>query len=491
MPLRTLPLAVLALCAVPAAAPGATVNVRETPPSSGDSGSAQLEFTAAPGELNVVTLVADAARIAYVVRDTGAPLTPGAGCSAVDANTATCSSIRLFTGATIDVGDLDDRVTTPLTSQASAATMRILGGAGHDLLTGQGALYGGPGPDVLTGGAGDDLLYGGAEGDLLLGGDGDDRLDGDGDLGAEAPAATDQLDGGPGADVAGYAGRTSPVRVDLGDRAPDGAPGERDLLFTIEGVEGGQAADVLAGGGGANLLKGNAGDDVLIGRDGADRLDDGAGADTLYGGPGPDDLIASNPGDRAFGEDGDDVLSSLGSNTLDGGAGDDVFGVGLVAAGAALPATICGDGRDRLIGFPLREERLPSDCERLVFQPFDFFSIGVLPAKRPRAVLSVPAICAATLANLRRCDGLLTLRLRRPGRTPLLLGRRRLAIAVGRTDFVRVTVRRSARAALAAAKRPLLDVQLSAHAVQRPKIAAPGGVDTTIRIRGRWRVRGR
>ena len=487
MPLHTLLLAVLVLCAVPAAAPAATVSVRESLPSrGGEVESAHLAFTAAPGELNVVTLVADAAARAYVVRDTGAPLTAGAGCSPIDANTASCSSTRPFLSELIDVGDLDDSVTTPLTGRTSAATMRIVGGAGHDLLTGQGTLYGGPGPDVLTGGAGDDLLYGGADVDYLLGGDGDDKLDGDGEEGGEAPAAADQLDGGSGADLASYAGRTAPVYVDLGDRAPDGAPAEGDLLVAIESAEGGHAADVLAGDGDPNFLKGNAGDDVLSGRDGADSLDDGAGADTLYGGRGPDRLVASNPGDRAYGQDGGDVLSGRG--LLDGGAGDDEFGLG-VAAGVPASPPICGAGRDRLVGAPLREERIPNDCEVLLFEPFRFFTIGVLPAKRRGGVLSVPVTCAAVIANLRRCDGLLTLRLRRAGRTPLVLGRRRFAVAPGRRDFVRVTVRRSARRAFAAARRPLLDVQLRGHAVQRPKYHAPGGVDSTVRVAGRWRVR--
>ena len=486
MTLRTLLLAALALCAVPAAAPAATVSVRESSPSrGGEVESAHLAFTASPGEINVVTLVASAT--AYVVRDTGAALTAGAGCSPIDAHTASCSSARPFMSELIDVGDLDDTVTTPLSGRTSAGTMRVLGGAGRDVLTGQGVLYGGPGPDVLTGGAGGDLLYGGAEGDYLLGGGGDDKLDGDGDEGGEAPAAPDQLDGGSGADIVSYAGRTSPVYVDLGNRAPDGAPAERDLIIAIESAEGGHAADVLAGDGDPNFLKGNAGDDVLSGRDGADALDDGAGADTLFGGPGPDRLIASNPRDRAYGEDGDDVLSGLGG-LLDGGAGNDEFGLGIAAGVPALPP-VCGAGRDRLVGAPLREERIPNDCEHLLFEPFRFFSIGVLPARRPGGVLSVPVTCARAITNLRRCDGLLTLRLRRARRTPLVLGRRRFAVAPGRTDFVRVTVRRSARRAFAAARRPLLDVQLRGHAVQRPAYQAPGGVDSTVRIAGRWRVR--
>ena len=393
---RTLLLALLALCAVPVAAPAATVSVRESPPVKDDPGSAHLEFAAAAGEVNAVTLAADAVGRTYVVRDAGAPLTAGAGCSPVDANTARCSSIRGFLSETIDVGDLDDTVTAPLDGRTNAVSLRVLGGAGHDLLTGQGTLYGGPGPDVLTGGAGNDTLYGGAEGDLLLGGDGDDKLDGDGDLGGEAAAAADQLEGGPGADVASYAGRTSPVRVDLGDRGPDGGAGERDVLLGIEGAEGGQAADVLAGDGGPNFLKGNAGDDVLSGRDSADTLDDGAGADALYGGGGPDSLVASNPGDRAFGEDGDDMLSSLGSNTLDGGAGDDSFGVGL------------GCGR-RLSVDDLRRRARPADRPRAARRAHrQRLRAARLPAvwllhasaccrrRRRGAVLSLPASCAAS-----------------------------------------------------------------------------------------------
>jgi hypothetical protein len=481
---RSLLLALLVLCSAPAGAQAATVTVREAPGDGRSPGSAELTFAAAAGERNVVALARSGG--AYLVRDTGAPLTPGAGCSSLDANTARCSSTVAITTEEIDAGDLDDVVRVP-DDRSGAFARRVLGGDGHDVLSGDGSLYGGPGPDVLAGGPGENLLFGGGDGDLLLGGDGADKLDGDGDATGEAAPANDQLDGGPGMDVASYAGRTAGVRVELGDRVPDGGPADRDVLLAIEGAEGGSSADVLLGDGGPNVLNGNAGDDLLLGRDGADKLDDGPGADALYGGGGPDNLTAADPSDRAFGEQGDDDLSGLGG-ILDGGPGDDDFGLAL-AAGGPLPTTICGDGRDRLIGAPLREERIGRDCEELLFQPFNFFSVGIVPAKRRGNVLSVPATCAATITNLRRCDGLLTLRLRRPGRAPLLLGRRRLAIAPGRTDFVRVTVRRSARRALAAASRPLLDVQLAGHAVQRPKYHAPGGVDTTVRFAGRWRVR--
>jgi hypothetical protein len=81
-----------------------------------------------------------------------------------------------------------------------------------------------------------------------------------------------------------------------------------------------------------------------------------------------------------------------------------------------------------------------------------------------------------------------TLRLRRPGLKPLVLGMRRFVIATLSSGFVRVQVRRAARRALARAARPLLDVHVELLSFGR-KLTGPGGVDQTPRMSGRWTVR--
>jgi Ca2+-binding RTX toxin-like protein len=481
---RLLLFSLVLLVAVPATASAATVSLREDPPSKYDQGSAHLFFTAAAGERNDVALAHDGA--SFVVRDLGAPLTPGAGCSALGPDAARCGSALALVSADVDLRDLDDTFASALDPRVYLALL-VSGGDGHDELTGAGNLQGGPGPDVLTGSAGQDTLSGGADGDLLRGLGGDDVLSGDGDGSQRGSAepADDLLDGGDGVDVASYAGRSAGVRVDLGDRATDGQAGEHDQLLAIESVTGGRGPDELSGDAGPNRIDGDEGDDVLRGRDGDDKLVDGSGADALYGGPGGDTLTASGAADRAFGEAGNDRLTGGTGAALDGGDGDDAFGVSL---GSTYTPPVCGAGRDGLALAPQKAERVGIDCEDVHFGVFDMFQIAAAPARRARSVLSLPAGCNRLAAPLTRCDGRVIVRLRRPGRKALTLGARSFDIAAQRSAFVRVQVRRAARRALAGARRPLLDVEVKVTSFGR-KITGPGGVDQTPRLTGRWTVR--
>jgi hypothetical protein len=482
--MRPIFLCLAVLAVLPAAAPAATVSLSEDPPSKYDAGSARMTFTAAAGERNAVTLAGDGASI--VVRDLGAPLTAGAGCTAPSAGVARCTSTFAIVSARVDLGDLDDAFASAVDPRVFLE-LRVLGGEGHDELTGQGSLLGGPGPDVLTGSAGRDTLSGGAGGDLLRGLDGDDVLSGDGD-GSEAgtPAPGDDLlDGGGGLDVASYAERSAGVSVDLADRGPDGQAAEHDQLVAVESVTGGRGADVLSGDDGPNVLGGGDGDDVLRGRAGDDWLADGAGADALFGGDGADRLVASEAGDRAFGEAGNDSLTGGTGAALDGGDGDDALGVTL---GGSYASPVCGAGHDALAPAPQRAERVAIDCEDVHFGAFDMFRIAAAPARRPGNVLSLRAGCNTLATPLTECGGRVTLRLRRPGRKPLTLGARSFVIAMQHSGFVRVQVRRAVRRALARERRPLLDVEAKLLSFGR-KITGPGGVDQTPRAAGRWTVR--
>jgi hypothetical protein len=481
---RLLLLSLALLAAAPATACAATVSIHENPPNKYDNGTAALIFAAGAAERNDVALARDGASV--VVRDLGAPLTPGAGCSPLGTNAARCSSAFTISSAEADLRDLDDTFTSAYDPRTFFA-LRVLGGEGHDELTGPGNLLGGPGPDVLTGSEGQDTLSGGADGDLLRGLGGDDALSGDGDgsQAGEAAPADDLLDGGAGRDAVSYAGRSASVSVDLADPATDGQAGEHDQLVGVEDVTGGRGPDALSGDGGPNMLQGGDGDDVLRGRGGDDRLTDGAGADTLYGGDGIDTLTLSGAGDRAFGEAGDDRLTGGTGAALDGGDGDDVFGVAL---GSTYTPPVCGAGRDGLALAPQKGERVGNDCEEVHFGVFDMFQTAVAPARRSANVLSLPARCNKLAQQLTECGGRVTLRLRRTGLEPLVLGTRRFVIHTLSSGFVRVQVRRAARRALARARRPLLDVHVELLSFGR-KITGPGGVDQTPRGMGRWTVR--
>ena len=183
-------------------------------------------------------------------------------------------------------------------SDAGNDTLR--GMRGNDLLDAGGGndrAHGGAGNDTLWGGAGADKLYGASGNDQLWGGDGNDRLHGGN--------GNDQLRGGAGFDMASFTGAVG-VKVSLGLTRPQDTGRGRDLLASIEGLEGGSRADRLTGSGGANLLIGHGGNDRLYGRAGADTLRGGAGADTLIGGAGRDRLEGGAGADRLTGGSGAD-----------------------------------------------------------------------------------------------------------------------------------------------------------------------------------------
>jgi hypothetical protein len=170
----------VALLVLSAAAHAATVSVE----------GQVLRVIAAPGEANQLSVVARPTDFSLTVRDWGAPLTPGPGCtSAADGSAdcaapATASAVPLA-GVEVDAGDLDDSV-----SVAAELPARILGGDGNDALSaatttttldgasaGAAVLDGGPGDDRLQGGDGDDSLLGGGGADFADGGEGDDSIE--------------------------------------------------------------------------------------------------------------------------------------------------------------------------------------------------------------------------------------------------------------------------------------------------------------------------
>jgi len=351
-----------------------------------------LFFSAAPGERNQLAVSKSTGHV--LLRDAGARVLAGRGCTAIDERTVRCVDPSFVS---IDAGDGDDAVT--IQSMPQTTTMvRASGGDGADTLSGAGSLFGGPGRDLLTGSpqpcsgyCAAPVLAGGAGDDVLRGGAGSEVLIGDGErpgvFGAEGPdlgSGDDVIDGGGGRDRVDYSERSVGVRVDLGDSAPDGARGERDRLESIEDVTGGSGADVLLGDAGANALVGGPGRDLLSGRGGRDSLIGGTGADTLRGGDGNDNLGANVQGDKAFGGAGDDRLSPShrGAGRLECGSGVD---------------TVAGEPRGQLL----------SGCELV---GFPFARISVRPQRRSGGGLRMRWGCTA--ATARGCGMQITLRLR-------------------------------------------------------------------------------
>jgi Ca2+-binding RTX toxin-like protein len=272
-----------------------------------------VTYAAAAGEANRLTV----SRLGdqWTLSDPGAAIAVGDGCRSVDAHTAACTAANgpepVF-AFSAQLGDGDDALTV----------------AGPLLVRG-----------FTDGGPDDDTLTGGPDSDTFDGGPGADRIDG----------------GGGNFDTLTFAGRPTPVTVDVGaGRTSDG-----DTFAGIEGVDGGDGADRLLGGPGADTLGGGPGKDEIFGRGGDDELEGGLGADRIEGGPGADQAAGDPPqGDDYYtprirlrpdvlrGGAGDDTLTdSGGANLLEGGSGDD-----LLEGGSGPDRLVGGSGADWLNG---------------------------------------------------------------------------------------------------------------------------------------------
>jgi Ca2+-binding RTX toxin-like protein len=219
-----------------------------------------LNYVATTGSVaNNVTLTPLAGGF-YKLLDTGAPVTPGAGCQRLSVNEVRCSSAGVLQSH-LDSGPGNDviNVSTPIPTT-------LVGDTGNDKLTGGNGgdnLDGGDGNDTLTGRGGKDTLNGGPLNDTLNGGPGADILDGLG-----------------GTDTATYGDRSAaqPVTIDIDDVADDGGdvdgpPGARDNVgTTVERLVGGKGADTLIGSAAPNQLTGGLGADILRGLEGNDVL---------------------------------------------------------------------------------------------------------------------------------------------------------------------------------------------------------------------------
>jgi len=364
---RAAVIALVLLASLPAAAGAATARVdvyREPPgtdPFESCSRYAQcppdtLVVAAAPGEANQITIEPGSA--GFVVRDAGAPMSPGSGCTAIDDHAVRCPAQVV---GTVDLGDGDDRF---------AGGGRVLGGPGDDVIDAPNA-EGGAGADTITclPGTAYCALTGGAGSDRVTGGPGDDIIS---DRGGRE---NDVLDGRAGMDVLSYAGHRTPVVVDL-SATPQrfSAPGESDTIAGFETVYGGAGADVLVsapaivlpllsfgvqmrGGPGDDTITvlsplaayGGGGDDVITGSTSDEGFTGGSGNDRLTGGPGAD---------RLFGGGGRDVLRGA-------GGADDLWGMGgadRLYGGPGRDRLRCGPGTDRAVA--QRRDRV-SGCERV------------------------------------------------------------------------------------------------------------------------------
>ena len=337
-----------------------------------------LEYNAAPGEANVMSIV-HTVGLDFRITDNGAVITAGPGCLPVQAHVVSCSDSGVLS-TLVDVGDLNDVVDG---TSGFGAPDHLIGGPGDDTLhsavgdyvdtldgnDGNDELLGSSEGDTLNGGAGSDKLFGNGGDDTLNGGPGDDLLNG--------YIGSDVLNGNEGTDTADYSNSYDvfvPVTVTLDDVANDGGTGagENDNVRTdVENISGTYGDDTLTGDSDANLLYGYRGNDTLNGGGGDDTLIGGDDSDTLNAEAGNDVLNGENPGappgsaplwsDTFNGGSGIDTATYASHEyyvtvTLDGVANDGGFGENdnvktdienLV--GTFGPDTLVGDGADNVL----------------------------------------------------------------------------------------------------------------------------------------------
>ncbi len=242
----------------------------------------------ASNENNVVTITHVGTNI---IIDDNQPMTPGAGCWAINSTKVACADGGV-TAVRVDGNRGDDRINSAMDLPVS--------------------LYGGDGDDLLAGGDGDDILRG--------------------------EWGSDTMRGGAGRDGVSYYGRTVDIRADLDGLADDGYVTEYDLIGTdVEDIYGGEGDDNLYGSNGNNLLQGNGGDDEIWGFGGADEIYGADGNDWIEGNDANDDLYGGNGNDRVRGGGGADAMfGDAGNDVLEGGSGfDSILG---------------GEGSDELYG---------------------------------------------------------------------------------------------------------------------------------------------
>ncbi len=295
-------------------------------------------YKAAPGEANDVTIEGNGVYLppypahSWFVRDTGATLTPGYGCTPY-ADGVLCQGTAT-TDPAVDarLGDGDDAIQV---QTDSPARIGIYGSSGNDTIFAGGAITGGRytidsggGADdvqagdgvfsVLTGTGADDLSIGEIHGASTFDtGDGDDdvhtedygtatiRLGAGRDVLTSADDSTashpTDFDGGPGYDIARA---TSTFDLEHCGATPScgfeeltsGSNGNVDLYGTAgpDKIIGGPAGDYIDPRGGADVVATGGGDDEVhaSGDGAADTVTCGTGLETIFADA--IDLLASN-----------------------------------------------------------------------------------------------------------------------------------------------------------------------------------------------------
>jgi len=203
---------------------------------------------------------------------------------------------------------------------------------GTDNFTGSGLA----GNDTIVGGIGHDTLDGGTGNDSLVGGLGDDTYYVDSYRGDKI---VENLNEGIDTVISSQSYR-------LGNNLEN-----LTLTGTASQGIGNSLDNRIVGNSQANSLVGQAGNDTIYGGAGNDNLNGNNGNDSLYGGNGNDILVGERGSDFLSGGNGNDLLVGYGNasgerDILVGGAGSDIFGIGVSYARFGA-----GSGSGGLVGY--------------------------------------------------------------------------------------------------------------------------------------------
>ena len=232
--------------------------------------------------------------------------------------------------------------------------------------------------EIVVSGGGDDVITGDDEANEIAAGAGDDTVAGSGGddvFIARIDDGDDIYTGGTGRDTYDLSATTTDAFIDLASGTATSADIGDDRIAEIEIVVSGGGDDIITGddeaneitaGAGADTVAGSGGDDVFIARidDGDDIYTGGTGRDTYdLSATSADAIIdlasgtatSTDIGNDRIAEiesvicgDGDDiVIANDEANMFVGGAGNDTFVFGSVAAIGS------GSGRDKILDFEI------------------------------------------------------------------------------------------------------------------------------------------
>jgi trimeric autotransporter adhesin len=207
--------------------------------------------------------------------------------------------------------------------------------------------------EVIVGGKGADSLRGGTVAEQLSGGDGNDLIDGrDGADTVSGGAGNDTLSGGAGADIAQFAGSFAAYSFAIANgvltvtsvaEGIDTLTSDIEMLSFADGnYTWAQIVALLA------TVDGTAGDDLInlsfVDADGDSAKNVATPGDRIFGNDGNDTLFGYAGDDSLFGGQGNDSLDGgAGTDSMTGGAGNDTY---VVDVTTDVVVEVAGGGLD-------------------------------------------------------------------------------------------------------------------------------------------------